>query len=139
MSLVFKSYTWYLFAYCRLKTDFRVFRISRIIDLQLEDVLFTRREKSYQEIEEESKIQNLLITITLKFAPQVRARVEDIFDRENIEFLNTGELIVTAQFPEKEWNFGLIFSFGENVEVLSSERVRLAVSSRIKMMNDKYH
>jgi len=139
MSLVFKGYTWYLFAYCHLKTDFRVFRISRIIDLQVEDVLFTRRKKSYQEIEEASKKQVSFTSITLKFAPQVRTRVEDVFDRENIEILSTGEMIVTAQFPEKEWYFALIFSFGEYVEVLGPERVRRAVAFRIKSMHEKYH
>jgi predicted DNA-binding transcriptional regulator YafY len=139
MSLVLKGYTWYLFAYCRLKTDFRVFRISRIIDLQVEDVLFTRKKKSYHEIEEASKKQVSLTSITLKFAPQVRTRVEDVFDRENIEILNSGELIVTAQFPEKEWYFAMIFSFGEHVEVLGPERVRRVVASRIKSMYEKYH
>ena len=139
MSLVFKGYTWYLFAYCHLKTDFRVFRISRIIDLQVEDVLFTRRKKSYLEIEEASKKQVSLTSITLKFAPQMRTRVEDVFDRENIEILNTGEMIVTAQFPEKEWYFTLILSFGEHVEVLGPERVRRAVAFRIKSMHEKYH
>ncbi len=138
MSLIFKGYTWYLFGYCHLKTEFRVFRISRIIDLQIEDVLFKRREKSYQEIEEASKKQVSLTSITLKFVPQVRTRVEDIFDKENIEILNTGELIVTAQFPEKEWYYSLIFSFGEHVEVLGPERVRRAVASRIKSMHEKY-
>ncbi|MDY6867656.1 MAG: YafY family protein [Chloroflexota bacterium] len=139
MSLVFKGYTWYLFAYCHLKTDFRVFRISRIIDLQVEDELFKRRGKSYQEIEQASMKHVSLTSITLKFAPQVRTRVEDFFDRENIEILNTGELIVTAQFPEEEWFFSMIFSFGEHVEVLGPERVRRAVASKIKSMQEKYH
>ena len=139
MSLVFKSYTCYLFAYCYLKEDFRVFRISRIIDLQIEDVIFTRKEKSYHEIEEASKKQVSLTNITLKFASKVRARVEDVFDRENIEILNTGELIVSGQFPEKEWCFALIFSFGEYVEVLGPETVRREVASRIRSMNEKYH
>lgn len=139
MSLIFKSYIWYLFAYCKLKEDFRVFRISRIIDLQVEDVIFTRKEKSYLEIEEASKKRVPLTSITLKFAPQVRARVEDVFDRENIKILNTDELIVTVQFPEKEWFFALIFSFGEYVEVLRPETVRQAVASRIRSINEKYH
>ena len=139
MSLVFKGYTWYLFAYCNLKTDFRVFRISRIIDLQVEDELFKRREKSYHEIEQASMKQVSLTSITLKFAPQVRTRVEDYFDRENIAILNTGELIVTAHFPEEEWYFSMIFSFGEHVEVLGPDRVRRAVASKIKSMQEKYH
>ena len=139
MSLLFKGYTWYLFAYCNLRTDFRVFRISRIIDLQVEKEPFKRRKKSYHEIEQASRKHISLTSIILKFAPEVRARVEDYFDKENIEVLNTGELIVNAQFPEKEWYYSLIFSFGEHVEVLGPERVRRAVASRIKLMQEKYH
>ncbi len=138
MSLVLKGYAWYLFAYCRLKTDYRVFRISRIMDLQVEDLQFERREKSYHEITEASEAEVTLITIKLKFTPQVRARVEDVFDSDTIEVLNTGELIVTAQFPEKEWYMALIFSFGEQVEVVGAESVRETVASRIKSMNEKY-
>ena len=138
MSLVFKGYTWYLFAYCNLKTDFRVFRISRIIDLQVEDELFKRREKSYHEIEQASMKHVSLSSITLKFAPQVRTRVEDYFDREYIEILNTGELIVTTDFSEEEWYFSMLFSFGEHVEVLGPKRIRQSVAAKIKLMQEKY-
>lgn len=138
MSVIFKNYAWYLFAYCQLKMEFRLFKISRMIDLKVDETRFTRREKSYREIEQESKKDVSLVSLTLKFTSQVRVRVEDVFDRENIEYLDTGEMIVTAQFPEMEWNFGLIFSFGEHVEVLGPERVRLAIAAKIKSMNDKY-
>ena len=30
MSLVFKNYTWYLYAYCLLKEDFRLFRVCGV-------------------------------------------------------------------------------------------------------------
>lgn len=139
MSLIFKGYTWYLFAYCQLKTDFRVFRISRIIDLQVQDERFKRREKSYHQIEQASMKQVPSTPITLKFSPQVRTRVEDSFDRENIEVLSTGELIVTAHFPDEELYYPMIFSFGEHVEVLGPERIRGAVASKIKSMQEKYH
>lgn len=139
MSLVFKGYTWYLFAFCRLKTDFRVFRIPRIIDLQVEDERFKRREKSFHEIEQASMKQTSLTSVTLKFTPEVRTRVEDHFDKENIEILSTGDLIVTEFFPDKEWFFSMVLSFGEHVEVLGPERVRNAVASKIKSMHEKYH
>ena len=139
MSLIFKSYTWYLFAYCKLKTDFRIFRISRMIHLQVEDERFERREKSYHEIEQASMERVSSTTVTLKFAPEVRTRVEDSFDRENIEVLSTGDLIVTAHFPDEELYYPMIFSFGEHVEVLGPERLRRAVVSKIKLMQEKYH
>ncbi len=138
MSIVFKGYTWHLFAYCRLKKDFRVFRISRIISLENEDILFERKNKSYLDMEEESKQQDLSTSITLKFDSQVRSKVEDIFTRNNIQFLKTGEMIVTAQFPDKQWYHSLILSFGESVEILGPEHIRQAIALRVKSMYEKY-
>ena len=139
MSLVFKGYSWYLFAYCQLKIDFRIFRISRMIDLKVEDERFVRRETSYHEIQQSSAKQTASTGITLKFAPEVRTRVEDSFNEENIEVLSTGELIVTARFQNEELYFPMIFSFGEHVEVLGPERIRQAVASKLKSMQKKYH
>ncbi len=138
MSIIFKGYTWHLFAYCQLKNDFRVFRISRILNMQIEDILFERREKSYLAFEDESKKEELSTSITFKFDPQVRSKVEDIFTRDSIQFLNTGEMIVTAQFPDQEWYLSLILSFGEFVEVLGPEDIRQNVASRAKAMYEKY-
>jgi predicted DNA-binding transcriptional regulator YafY len=138
MSIIFKGYTWHLFAYCHLKKDFRVFRISRIFSMQTEDMLFERREKSYIEVEEESNNPDDMTSITLKFDSQVRTRVEDIFASENIQFLKTGEMIVTAQFPDKRWYLSLIMSFGEHIEVLGPEHIRQTVASKVKSMYEKY-
>lgn len=136
MSIIFKGYTWYLFAYCHLKEDFRIFRISRILDMTLEDTLFQRKKKSYHDMEEDSKRNT--INMTLKFAPEVRPRVEDIFPEENIHILKTGELLVTAQFPDKQWCFSLVLSFGEHVEAIGPEHIRQEITSRIHAMHKKY-
>ena len=139
MTLIFKGYTWYLFAYCHLKRDFRIFRISRISELQIEEKGFTRREKSYHDLEKAARKPAALTRMTLKFSPQVRTRVEDFFDRENIEILETGDLLVTVDSPEEEWTFSMILSFGEHVEVLAPDRVRRTVASRVQSMLAKYH
>jgi len=138
MSLVFKGYTWYLFAFCRLKQDYRVFRISRVLDLEVETSMFERRDKTYHEIEDASEQKTQSTSITLKFAPQVRTKVEDIFDRDSIEVLSTGEVIVTAHFPMKDWYYSFIFSFGEHVEVLGPENVRQDIAKRAKSMYETY-
>lgn len=138
MSLIFKGYTWYLFAYCHLKSDFRVFRISRIIDLRVEDTEFTRRNRSYHEIEAISKAYEEMTSVTLKFSPLVRSRVEDIFNDNKIEIQKSGELVVTAEFPDKEWLITLILSFGEHVEVLGPKQVRDTIISRVNLMYKKY-
>lgn len=137
MSVIFKGYTWHLFAYCHLKNDYRVFRISRILDIEINNETFERRNKSYHELEEYGD-QSALTSVTLKFSPTVRARVEDIFTRENIQDLNTGEMIVTAQFPDMEWCSSLILSFGEHVEVLGPKHIRATIASRAESMFKNY-
>jgi predicted DNA-binding transcriptional regulator YafY len=43
-SLVFKGYAWYVIAYCRLRRDFRLFRLSRISAPYLRGESFVRRD-----------------------------------------------------------------------------------------------
>lgn len=138
MSLVFKNYTWYLFAYCHLKEDFRIFRVSRISDFHIENQSFERQEKSYHEVTALLNEQTTMITIILKVSPQMKSRVEDVFNKEEVSVLETGELLVTATFPEKEWLFSLIFSFGEHIEVLAPKEMRQKVTSKLSMMAEKY-
>ncbi|WP_348920071.1 helix-turn-helix transcriptional regulator [Enterococcus rotai] len=138
MSLVFKNYTWYLFAYCLLKEDFRTFRVSRISDAHIENQSFDRREKSYHEITASLKEQTTMTTIILKISSMMKSRVEDVFNKEDITVLETGELLIEATFPEKEWLFSLIFSFGEHIEVLAPKELRQTIVSKLKLMTEKY-
>lgn len=137
MTIIFKGYTWHLFAYCRLKKDYRIFKISRITKLQTEDLLFTRKKKTYSELEAESK-NRLPISVTMKFSNLVRSKVEDIFPSENIQYLDAGDMLVTASFPDQEWYLSLIMSFGEHAEVLGPEEIRQQVISKVKSMYEKY-
>lgn len=138
MSLIFKNYTWYLFSYCLLKEEFRVFRVSRISDYHIEEQSFERREKSYHEITALENEQTKLITLVLKVSPIMKSRVEDIFNEDDIEIIETGEILVTATLPEKEWLFSLIFSFGEHIEVLAPSDFRHTITSKLRLMVNKY-
>lgn len=139
MSLVFKNYTWYLFAYCLLKEDFRLFRVSRINDCTLKNQSFERRQKSYHDVVQLSQDQTPMTTVILKIAPEMKAKAEDVFKKEDISILDTGDLLVTASFPEKEWLFSLLFSFGEHLEVLEPKELRQSFVSKLNLMTKKYN
>ncbi|MDT2831146.1 WYL domain-containing protein [Vagococcus carniphilus] len=104
----------------------------------MEEQFFKRREKSYHEITALENEQAKMIELVLKVSPLMKSRVEDIFNEEDIEMLETGELLVTASFPEKDWLFSLIFSFGKHVEVLAPQEMRESVASKLKLMANKY-
>lgn len=139
MSLVFKNYTWYLFAYCLLKKEFRLFKVSSINDCHLQNQSFERRQKSYHDVVQLSQDQTPITTVVLKISPEMKAKTEDVFKKEDIKTLDTGHLLVTASFPEKEWLFSLLFSFGEHLEVLEPKELRQSFVSKLNLMTEKYN
>lgn len=137
MSIIFKGYTWHLFAYCLLKNEYRVFKISRIKNIETEAQLFQRRAVSYHDMDQ-NRDQTSTTHVTLKFSASVRARVEDIFTPDKIQVLSNGDMVVTAQFPDNDWWFSLVLSFGEHAEILGPEHMRQTMITRIGSMDKKY-
>ncbi|MDM7925643.1 MAG: YafY family protein [bacterium] len=124
MTLVFKGSAWYLFAFCRLKSAYRLFRLSRMSDPEVLDGTFERREESFRDVFASDPAGPNLVELELRFSPAVRVRVEDFFDPEQIRTDEVGRLLVGAVFPEDEWVYSFLLGFGEHLEVLSPERIR---------------
>ena len=138
MTLLFKGYAWYLYAFCLLKNDFRLFRLSRMKDALMIDKQFTRREKTYLENSEQDTTTIPWVRLVLKFSPCVRFRVEDYFDEETIELLPSGELLVTVEYPENEWVYSLILGYGEYVKVLEPEHIREIIRKKSRKIFNLY-
>ena len=130
MTLLFKGYAWYLFAYCRLKNDYRLFRLSRIKNLELTDTTFKRKNVTYEEHSSSSFDRSSFIDLILKFDPSVKVRVEEFFEDESIELADDGYLIVKLSLPEDEWIYSTLLSFGECVEVLSPGHIREIIAEK---------
>lgn len=124
MTLIFKGYTWYLFGYCRLRKDFRVFRVSRINNLKLLDDIFERKNVSYKKYFEPINDTSPTIDLILKFDASVRTQVEDFYDKKHIDIQDDGSLIVQTAFPDNEWLYSIILYYGDKVEVLEPANVR---------------
>lgn len=132
MTLLFKGYNWYVFSYCKLRQDYRMFRLSRIKNLQLTNQSFTRREKSYEDLSSWSDSSQKNINLTLKFAPRLKTLVEDYFKKEQLTYKNNGNIIAKVQFPESDWVYGYILGFGPYVEVLKPAHVREKIAQSAK-------
>jgi predicted DNA-binding transcriptional regulator YafY len=140
MTLVFKGSAWYLFAYCRLKADYRLFRVSRIRDLTGLNDSFNRRARRYDEfsrdVDERSGKSSLFLE--LKFSREMRFSVEDTFLPDQVSFLDNGYLIVRAAIPDGEWLYGWLLSYGEHVEVLAPDFVRQSLAKRMETILARY-
>lgn len=137
IQLWFKEKTWYLRAFCLLKKDYRIFRVSRIKNLNITNEKFDLIniedcEKATQNINSDQKI----LKIVLKIDKSQEYRVYDEF--ETFEKDNDGNFLVYFFSVEDMWIYGYILTYGEYAEVISPIEVKNHIKSKIEKMKKKY-
>lgn len=133
LKLVYKGKAWYLKAFCTEKEDFRLFKLNRILDLEILNEGFERRHYPWQIGSSEGECN----TITLRFPKEMAYRVYDEFDRTQIQRQENGDLIASAKMPEDEWLIGFLLSFGTQVDIISPPYLKEVIAQRAKLIYDK--
>lgn len=130
--LYFNRHTWYLIAFCRNRNEHRIFRISRIKNVNVTNEHFEKRHISD---EENTKIQadnKPWTQLHLRFSEKMLHRIYDEFDEDCVTKNADGSYDVHVSFPEDEWVYSFILSFGHFVEVISPEHIRNIVADSMK-------
>lgn len=124
LKLVFKSKAWYLQGFCTGKQDYRIFKINRILNLNMTKECFDENSYSPPPIEDSQNKPDSLITLTIDLSPHVAYRAYDEFDEGCIEKCDNGWIRVTAKLPEDNWLYGFLRSLGKDVCIISPEHLR---------------
>ncbi|WP_276356112.1 helix-turn-helix transcriptional regulator [Cohnella caldifontis] len=140
IGLAWKGYAWYLYAYCRMRDDYRSFRLTRIKQLVVTDERFMRREASLEDLnarwgQQENEHE---IRMVLRFHPRARVRVEEYFPPEEIERDEDGYFIVRTQHAEDIWLYGTLLSYGTDVTVLEPKHLADNVKERARQIFNQY-
>ena len=134
LKVLYKSMSWYLKAYCTEKQDYRIFKLTRIITLEV--LADTFDKKSFPELDEMSG--QVYSTIVLRFAKEISYRVYDEFDNTQISTEVNGDLIVSVEMPEDEWLIGYLLSFGTQVDIVEPAHLKDIVAKQAKSIYEKY-
>ena len=122
--LVFKGQGWYLQAFDPEREGYRTFRLSRILSPELTGEVF-HQPLNPPEVDYAGEIPPLFrVEARLRFAPHMAYRVYDEFDQSCVALQEDGSLLVETVFPEDQWLYGYLLSFGAGVEVLSPDALR---------------
>ncbi|GAA0181750.1 YafY family protein [Clostridium sediminicola] len=135
VNLIYKGRAWYLWAFCKLKNDFRIFKIDRIKELDILEENFEREElvklKNY-EYKESFNPYNKMVELELKFNCAVLYRLYDYFDDKDLVMNDDGSYLLNIAFPEDEWIYSFLQSFGGNVEVIKPQYIRNELINRLE-------
>ncbi|SCY76873.1 helix-turn-helix transcriptional regulator [Alkaliphilus peptidifermentans] len=136
LKLVFKSKDWFLYGYCCLREKNRLFKLTRIKELELTSENFTRFVPP-QIFEGVEKISEKTIPVTLAFDKEMSFRVYDEFS-DGVTCNDDDSFLVKTHLPHNEGLFSYLFSFGDKVEVISPQSIRDELQIRLKKIQDKY-
>jgi len=140
ITLVLKGTTWYLYAFCNLREDYRIFRLSRITSIKITEESYAKEHKIFKEFEDENhwEQQGKDVDLEMLFKPEAYMRIQDFFTEKQIEERDDGYFFVKVTFPEDHWVYGFILSFGDSVEILNPPHIRNIIKKMSKNIYEKY-
>jgi len=139
IQLWFKSKAWYIKGYCLMRQDIRLFKLSRVRNLTVKDEQFAERELlSIPQNNTPTGHQKPDVTLKLKISPEMTYRVYDEFDESTAEKQPDGSFVVEITWPEDDWVYGTILSYGEYIEVLEPEHIRKIIKEKSQKTAKKY-
>ena len=78
-----------------------------------------------------------MVSVKLKFSPQAAFRVYDEFT-DSVTTDCENNLYVTTNLPDNEVMYSYLLTFGEYVEVLAPQYVRVGITEKMKLIMKKY-
>lgn len=135
LQICFKYNAWYLFAYDDHKQDYRMFKLSRIKDIEITERSFDRK---MPEKRQDSSRKVKTISFVMEVSREMAYRVYDEFEESNIEIMENGNFRISAQYPENDWVYGYILSFGEYAKVLYPEALKNIVREKLNKSIKNY-
>jgi predicted DNA-binding transcriptional regulator YafY len=137
LKILFKEQSWYVNAFCRAKSDFRIFKITRMKNLNILNEIF-KRDIPKDMSSDFQGFNGSIIKLALKIEAKMAYRVYDEFDQAFILKNEDGSFIVTVAYPENEWLYGYVLSYGDDAEVLEPKHFRDTIKRKLEDSLKKY-
>lgn len=133
IKLLYKSRAWYLHAFCIERQEYRLFRLSRILDCELLDEgIEPPPLPEYQDTSTQEYCKFVFL-----FSKEVTYRVYDEFSPDVTQRQENGDLLVTVWMPNDEWVIGFLLSFGSLVEIIEPPALKKVIAERAKEIYEK--
>lgn len=141
LQLWFKNKTWYLRAYCQHKQALRLFKLTRIRHIVVTEAHF-HEDRMLLAVEAANELQlareSSAVRLVLKIDGTQAYRIYDEFNDNQYTKEPDGSFIVTVHYPEDEWVYGYVMSYGHYAEVVSPQHIRDIIRERLRLAAERY-
>lgn len=138
LSLQYKFRTWYLYAYCHLRNDYREFKVSHILNLER---LTTPIEDTHRLPKELPVVVSPKEHVILRVHPQSIHLVLNHFQHHSMTQEEDGSITVTLMLPtplHAEWLINILLSFRSGVVVIQPLYLQDVLKNEAKKILNLY-
>ena len=131
--LVFRWSSWYLWAWCCDRKDYRLFKLNRMVHVRKKDTVFVCREAALPDLSDE-KIFPGGIKVKALFEADQKWRLVEEFGPACFTEYGDGRLLFTADYTDMESLVTWLMTFGDKVEVLEPKEARNEIARMANKM-----
>lgn len=128
LKMVYKAKSWYIKSFCMNKSNFRIFKLTRIIQARNMEKNFDPMEFPQEKKEMKVNYENVI----LRFPQRMAYRIYDEFEVDEIHQDDNGDFIICAPMPIDEWLIGYLLSFGSKVCIIEPKYLKKIVYNEAK-------
>lgn len=135
--LIFQWGHWYVWGYCQLRQDYRLFKLTRITDLQIEpEQRAARSVPAYTP--DPMPPEEPAVPVLVRFSAAVKWRVMDDFGTEALQTEPDGSLLVSVCWQDLQALDWRLLAYGEQAEILSPPEARADFAEMLRKILKKY-
>lgn len=135
--LVFRWGSWYVWGWCYLREDYRLFKLNRMEEVRLTGEKFDKRRTPAPDLSDE-RIFPGGIQVKVLFERECKWRLVEDFGPKCFKELEDGKLLFQADYTDEENLFAWVMAFGDKAEVLEPAGIRSKIRESVKKMARKY-
>lgn len=136
--LVLKSHHWYFQGYCHKRQDYRLFKLTRISNLQMQEETFIPRDYLKPTLDFEEIWNTMQTKITIRIHRSVMDRALEFCSYEDFSPDGRDHYIVRFPFIENDYHYNILFGFGDKCECIEPLHVRTEMKRRIQNIAAMY-
>ncbi len=135
--LVFQWASWYLWAYCRRRQEFRLFKLNRMLSLEGTGEIFVPRAVPEPRLAGGQPSPGRL-PVKVLLEAGMKWRLIEEFGLESFQEQPDGRLLFTFSFADRENLISWLLSFGDQAELLEPAKLREEMAELARQILHKY-